>query len=98
MKATEIKAAAKSAPPVKEKAKKLSYMEQREWDGIEEKVTAVETALAEAQAKLGDPAVMADRQKMSAASTAAAVAQKAVDKMYARWQEAGSETRMRGGK
>ena len=69
------------------KPKKLSYMEEREWEQIEEKITAAEAALGAAQAKLGDPAVMADRLRMTDASRTAAAAQKAVDVLYARWQE-----------
>ena len=74
------------APPPVSKAKKLSYMEEREFEQIEAKVMAAEEALAAAQAKLGEPAVMADRSKMAAASAAAATAQAAVDRLYARWQ------------
>jgi len=62
-------------------------MEEREWGEIEAKITAAEAALEAAQAKLGEPAVMADRMRMTDASKSAAAAQAAVDKLYARWQE-----------
>ncbi len=87
-KAQAAKPAAKtSAPAAAAKPKKLSYLEEKEWAEIEAKITAAEADLGAAQAKLGEPAVMADRLKMTDASRAAATAQAAVDKLYARWQE-----------
>jgi ATP-binding cassette subfamily F protein uup len=61
--ATKTAAAAVTTP----KPKKLSYLEEREWEQIEEKITAAESALGTAQAKLGEPAVMADRMRMTEA-------------------------------
>ena len=78
------KAPAVSAPPPK--PKKLSYLEEREWEQIEEKIAAAEAALGAAQARLGEPAVMADRVKMTDASRTAAAAQAAVDQLYARYE------------
>ena len=75
----------KHAPPPA--AKKLSWMEQREWEQIEAKVLAAETALELAQQELGDPAVMGDRHRMTDASKKAADAQAVVDKLYKRWQD-----------
>ncbi len=88
-KALAAKPAVKATPVpmAAPKPKKLSYMEEREWAEIEEKISAAESGLAAAQAKLGEPAVMADRMKMTDASKSAAAAQAAVDKLYARWQE-----------
>ena len=89
-KALAAKPAAKAAPiapTAAPKPKKLSYMEEREWDQIEEKISAAEAALNAAQARLGEPAVMADRLRMTDASKSAAAAQAAVDTLYARWQE-----------
>jgi ATP-binding cassette subfamily F protein uup len=82
-KALAAKPATKSAAPpaAAAKPKKLSYMEEREWGEIEAKITAAEAALEAAQAKLGEPAVMADRMRMTDASKSAAAAQAAVDKL-----------------
>ena len=85
--AVSTKAKAAAAPPPAVKGKKLSYMEQREFDGIEAKVLAAEEALEATQAQMGDPGVMADRARMAAAAKAAAAAQDLVDRLYTRWQE-----------
>jgi ATP-binding cassette subfamily F protein uup len=88
---------AKSAPsqPVKERPKKLTYMEQREFETMEEKIMAAEGKLDAKQAALGDPAVMADHVKMAEAGRAVAAAQAAVDALYRRWEEL--ETKRGGG-
>ncbi len=88
-KAAVVKPAAKAAapPPPVPKPKKLSYLEEKEWDGIEAKIAAAEAALGSAQSKLGEPAVMADRMRMTDASRAAAAAQAAVDQLYGRYEE-----------
>jgi ATP-binding cassette subfamily F protein uup len=78
------KAQPKPAAPA---AKKMSWMEQREWDQIEAKVLAAETELERCQQQLGDPAVMSDRHRMTEASKKASDAQAAVDKLYKRWQD-----------
>ncbi len=69
------------------KPKKLSYMEQREWDQIEEKIMTAEAALEEKHQLLGDQSVMADHVKMAEAGKAVAAAQAAVDVLYRRWEE-----------
>jgi ATP-binding cassette subfamily F protein uup len=83
----EAKSPTVAATIAKPKPKGLSYMEQREWDGIEEKILAAEVASEAAQRALGADDVMADRKKMLVAAKAAAEAQAAVEKLYARWQE-----------
>jgi ABC transport system ATP-binding/permease protein len=67
--------------------KKLSYMEQREWDGMEAKILEAEKALAAAQAKAQDPEISSSAIKLQEACMAADLAQAAVDKLYARWAE-----------
>jgi ATP-binding cassette subfamily F protein uup len=71
----------------KEKPKKLTYMEQREWEQIEERIQTAETELDAKHQLLGDPAVMADHVKMADAGHAVAAAQEAVDALYRRWEE-----------
>ena len=75
-----------AAPPPPKAKTKFSFLEQKEWDGMEERIFAAEQALEAAQQRLGEPDVMADRMKMTDASRAAVAAQKAVDALYARWQ------------
>ncbi len=76
-----------AAAPQKEKSKKLSWMEEREWEQMEAKVLAAETELEACQNRLGDPAVMTDHRKMADASRLATDAQKKVDAIYSRWQQ-----------
>jgi len=67
--------------------KRLSYMEQREWEQMEAKVTAAETELESAQKEMASPTVMANRDKMDAVCRRVDAAQKEVDRLYARWSE-----------
>lgn len=69
------------------KPKKLSYMEQREWEQMEGKILVAEAELDAKHALLGDPMVMADHAKMAETGRAVAAAQAAVDALYRRWQE-----------
>ncbi|MDA1008568.1 MAG: ABC-F family ATP-binding cassette domain-containing protein [Planctomycetota bacterium] len=67
--------------------KRLSFKEQREFDGIEEAVHAAEEAHSAAERRLNDQAVATDHVKMAAACHALETAQTAVATLYARWQE-----------
>jgi ATP-binding cassette subfamily F protein uup len=67
--------------------KKLSYMEQREWDSMEARILEAEESLAVAQAHTQDPAISANAAKLQEACLAAETAQTLVDRLYARWTE-----------
>ena len=67
--------------------KRLSYMEQREWEQIEKKIMEAEEALEKAQRETGDPKVMADRDKMHDACERLGAAEQLVRTLYARWEE-----------
>ena len=67
--------------------KKLSYMEAREYDAIEEKIHEAESALAVHQAALQNPEVMRDPQQLQEAYAAMQAAQADVDRLYERWAE-----------
>jgi len=67
--------------------KKLSYMEQREWDSMEEKIFEAEATLEAARQTMDDPTVFTDPQLVAGASKALDQAQQAVDALYARWAE-----------
>ena len=73
------------------KKKKLSYMEQREWDGMEAQIEAAEALLAEKHARVDDPRVATDADALNAALAAAAEAQEMLDRLYERWGELGSK-------
>ncbi|MCB9487374.1 MAG: ABC-F family ATP-binding cassette domain-containing protein [Deltaproteobacteria bacterium] len=76
-----------AAPAPKKKPTKLSYKEQREFDGMEEAILLAEEELAAAQSDLADPAVATDPTRVGAAHTRFEKAQAAVDALYARWAE-----------
>jgi ATP-binding cassette subfamily F protein uup len=68
-------------------SKKLSYMEQREWDSMEAKILEAEESLSAAQAKAQDPGISSSAVKLQDACLAAEKAQAEVDRLYARWAE-----------
>ncbi|MEO8024925.1 MAG: ABC-F family ATP-binding cassette domain-containing protein [Bryobacteraceae bacterium] len=74
------------AAPQKGK-KRLSYLEAREYEAIEEKVAAAEVSLDARRVALEDPAVVSDGRKVQEAMKALDDAQAVVDTLYARWAE-----------
>jgi ABC transport system ATP-binding/permease protein len=67
--------------------KKLSYLEQREWDAMEGQIMEAEESLAAAKADLEDPAVFTDHVKVQEATARMEAAQHRVEALYARWAE-----------
>lgn len=79
---------ARSAPtPPAPAQKKLSYNEQREYDSMEASIKAAEAQVTKAEAKMNEPAVLADRSRMDKACAELSAAQGAVAKLYSRWAE-----------
>ncbi|HEY8665679.1 MAG TPA: ABC-F family ATP-binding cassette domain-containing protein [Tepidisphaeraceae bacterium] len=79
--------APKAAGQEKKPAKKLSYLEQREWEQMEEKIMTDEEDLARLQKEMEDPKVLADREKLHVACEKVHEAQQRVEGLYARWEE-----------
>jgi ATP-binding cassette subfamily F protein uup len=75
-------------------SKRLSYLEQREWEGIEEKILAAEEEAARCQAAIEDPAVASDSAALQARCAALDAARLEVERLYARWAEL--EARQKG--
>ena len=75
-----------SAPPAGGK-KKLSYLEAREFAGIEAAVEAAEDKLQAAREKIEQPEVATDAAKLTAALAEMEAAQELADGLYARWAE-----------
>lgn len=67
--------------------KKLSYMEQREWDSIDEKVAAADAKLEAAQERLGHPEVVMDAGLLTEALAQLEAANAEHDAVLARWME-----------
>ena len=74
-----------AATPVAKK--KLSYMEQREWDAMEQQIMEAEEELAASKSALDDPAVFSDHTRVQDATVRMDTAQHGVDALYARWAE-----------
>ena len=70
-----------------EKAKRLGYLEQREFDAMEENVLAAEDRLALAKTRAEDPAIASDAAALQERFAALAEAQAEVERLYARWAE-----------
>ncbi|HEX7183844.1 MAG TPA: ABC-F family ATP-binding cassette domain-containing protein [Thermoanaerobaculia bacterium] len=74
-------------PVSKASAKKLSWREQKEWEGMEEKILEAEEALALCQAAVEDPAVATDPAALQERCAALEEARVEVERLYARWAE-----------
>jgi ATP-binding cassette subfamily F protein uup len=67
--------------------KKLSYMEVRELESIEERIAGADRNLESTRAALEDPAVTSDPQRLKAACIEVDEAQNILDRLYERWGE-----------
>jgi ABC transport system ATP-binding/permease protein len=76
-----------AAPRERNRARKLSYKEQNEWDQMEAKVLDVEERLAEARRLAEDPAIAADAAALQKRFTEMAALQEESDRLYQRWAE-----------
>ena len=77
-------AAVAAAPPVR---KKLSFKDQREWDGIDARVAAADAAIEAAHQRVIDPAVATDAKALTAALEELEKAQAEHDAALERWME-----------
>ena len=75
---------AKTTPPLR---KKLSYLDNRDYQTIEDRIADAEQALAKTRAKLEDPAITSDGAQLMQAYSEVEAAEKAVNDLYARWAE-----------
>jgi ABC transport system ATP-binding/permease protein len=80
-------ARAANARPASVKTKKLSYVEQREWEAMEDRVLAAEAALDEARERAADPSIVSDAAALQARLAELDAAQGEADRLYARWAE-----------
>ena len=74
------------APPVQTQTK-LSYLEAREYAGIEQRITDAEQRLQSKRVALEDPAIASDGPKLVAAQAEMEAAQNDLDTLYTRWAE-----------
>ena len=88
----KAKVAAITTPIVSEEKKapskkKLSYLDSRDYQTIEDRIADAEKILAVKRERLEDPAVASDGLKIAEAYREVEDAQRAVDDLYARWAE-----------
>jgi ABC transport system ATP-binding/permease protein len=74
-----------AAAPVAEAKKKLSYLQQREWNSMEERILEAEQDLAARRREL--EAFASDPNRVAEAYEKMQTAQHRVDELYARWAE-----------
>jgi ATP-binding cassette subfamily F protein uup len=67
--------------------KKLSYLEVRELDTIEERIAQADKNLEARRAALEDPAVTGDPSRLKVACVEMDEAQNSLDRLYERWAE-----------
>ena len=72
---------------IEKKKTKLSYMEQRELDGMEDAILVAEEALSQISEEIGLPENAANSKKLVELSTKLDSAREHVDRLYKRWEE-----------
>ena len=87
--AAELPRKAAERAPQRERArsKRLGYLEQREWDGMEQAIVAAEQAMHASQRAVEDPAIASDPAALQERYAALEAARAEVDRLYARWAE-----------
>ena len=71
----------------KRKKKRLGYLEQREWDAMEEAILEAEAAVERCRQAAEDPRVASDPAALQERYAALEEARGEVDRLYARWAE-----------
>jgi ATP-binding cassette subfamily F protein uup len=69
------------------RARRLGYVEQREWDGMEQAILEAESAVEACRRAADDPAIASDPTALQTRYAALEAAQAEVDRLYARWAE-----------
>jgi len=90
--AEKLKAVAKPSTRAEPRAaaapkKKLSWNEQKEFDGMEAAIHKAEESLSKLEVRASEPAIMADHVKHAAVCAELAGAHEEVGRLYARWTE-----------
>jgi len=75
----------------KPRSKRLSYLEQREFDAMEETLMAAEERLAKAQRRAEDPSIATDAKALQERFGELGKAQDEVNRLYERWGELGAK-------
>ena len=81
------KTAATASTTPRPGSRRLTYLEQREWEGMEESVLSAEARVAEAKAHAEDPSIATDAGALHERLQALDEARREVDRLYERWAE-----------
>lgn len=73
--------------------KRLSYLEQREWDAMEQRIAEAEAEVARCSEAVHDPAIAANATQLAEAYALLKVKEKDVETLYARWAELEAKVR-----
>jgi ABC transport system ATP-binding/permease protein len=85
--ATPRKAADRAPQRERGRSKRLGYLEQREWDGMEAAILDAERAVEAAQRAVESPAIASDPVALQERYAALEAARSEVERLYARWAE-----------
>ena len=79
----------RETPPERERtrAKRLGYLEEREWSGMEQAILAAETSMEACRLAAEDPAIASNPTALQERHAALDAARAEVDRLYARWAE-----------
>jgi ATP-binding cassette subfamily F protein uup len=91
-KAKPVREAAVKAPAPSSAKKKLSYLDSREFETIEQRIAEAEQAVEAKRAALEDPSVMKDGRLLEQTYREMEEARNAVDALYQRWAELEAKT------
>ncbi len=83
-----------SPPPASPARKKLSYLDAREWEGMEQRILEAEQTLEAARAALQAPEVVSNHLALEERYAAVQAAEAEVETLYARWAELESKLRV----
>jgi ATP-binding cassette subfamily F protein uup len=83
--ATEPRSTAVASAPAPRR--KLSYIDQREWDSIEARIAEAEASLSALRAEQDSPEVATNHSRLVELEAEIAAAQAEVDRLYVRWAE-----------
>ena len=86
-KVKQAASSAKAARAPREKSRRLTYKEQREWEEMEERILAAEEAAAARQQEVETAGMGADHVRLQECCKALEAAQAEVERLYSRWQE-----------
>jgi ATP-binding cassette subfamily F protein uup len=87
--ATTRRREARARAPERERVRprRLGYLEQREWEGMEQAVLEAEEAMEACRGAAEDPAIASDAAALQERYAALAAARAEVERLYSRWAE-----------